>query len=62
MEPRTIITINQARQLLGEKAQNWSDAQVEEHIQQLDFIATLAINQLRSKTANDGGSSKVQDS
>lgn len=50
-----IITIKYARELLGTKARDWSDARVEEHINQLDFIATLGVRKLKSELYNKGG-------
>lgn len=48
-----IITIKEARKLLEGKARKLSDDQVEELINQLDFIATLAINQYKAEHAKE---------
>lgn len=38
-----IISIKEARRLLGNKADSMSDIEVEDIISQLDFIATMAV-------------------
>lgn len=49
MEDSQIITTKEARKLLEGKARELSDAQVEELINQFDFIATMAINKYQSE-------------
>ena len=49
MEYDQIITTKEARKLLEGKARELSDAQVEELIDQFDFIATMAINKYQSE-------------
>lgn len=44
-----IITTKEARKLLEGEARKMSDAQVEELVNQLDFIATMAINKYQSE-------------
>lgn len=53
-----IISTKEARKLLGRKANSMSDAEVEDIITQLDFIATLAIKDYKrnqAKEKKDGG-------
>jgi len=53
MEDSEIITIKEARKLLEGEAKKLSDAQVEELINELDFIATIAIRN-KAEKAEEG--------
>jgi hypothetical protein len=50
VEAQPIISIKEARKLLGKKASEcFSDVQVEELIAQLDFLAMLSIKNYKNK-------------
>ncbi len=47
-----LISVKEARKLLGVKAEGLTDSQVESLIVQLDFIATLAVKDYRRSITN----------
>jgi len=53
MDDDQIITIKEARKLLEGEAKQLSDAKVEELINELDFIATIAIRN-KAEKAEEG--------
>jgi len=44
-----IITVKEARKILGRKFAKYSDADIEEMINDLHFISTVALNKLRKE-------------
>jgi hypothetical protein len=51
-DAKPIITIKEARKLLGKDAQTMSDEAVEQLISDLDFIARYAIKQFKELNQN----------
>jgi hypothetical protein len=60
-EQAQIISTKEARRLLGSKADALSDAQVEDIITQLDFIATQAIKDYRRSQTKEESNGGVTD-
>ena len=48
----TLISVKEARKLLGVGAERLTDSQVESLIVQLDFMATLAVRDYRRRKIN----------
>ncbi len=49
----TVISVKEARKLLGRRARTLSDVEVIEIIEQLDFIASLWIKHRKSQSINE---------
>lgn len=50
IEEKPIITVKEARKLMGKDAQKYTDAQLEKHIIYLDMIAMLQLNMVPKVT------------
>lgn len=53
MKNESIITIKEARKLLGQEASKLSNDAIEKIINELDFLATLAIQRIGAINEND---------
>lgn len=52
MNEQQIMTVREFRSLTGDATAHFTDKQVEEIIQQLDFLAEMYVKQVRQEGAN----------